>query len=75
MEKFVDILEPRRRDISTVGYFLKEYRGKHTCKQDGPTDAESHKIAVLRSRKIQELVEGVMRENRGFVLLLQPDFR
>lgn len=52
----MDILEPRRRDFSTVAYFLGEHTSKRTYKQNGPTFAETHKLSVLQSRKIQELI-------------------
>lgn len=59
MEEFVDILECRRKESSTVTYFLKEHYSKHTYIQNGPTDALTHKISVLQSRRIQELIDKV----------------
>lgn len=59
MEEFVDILAPRRKDLSTVAYFLRGRNWTRTYKQNGPTDANTHKISVLQSRKIQELIERV----------------
>lgn len=61
MDEFVDILEPRRKDLSTVAYFLKGCEWKHTYQQNTPTNSFYHKICVLKSRKIEELIEKVSR--------------
>ncbi|XP_066263116.1 dihydroxyacetone phosphate acyltransferase [Euwallacea similis] len=56
---FEDILEPRRREVSTWAWASRALRTQVAYKKVPRPTPNSHKIAVLRSYKISELIDQI----------------
>lgn len=59
LQKFKDILELRRNEVSNIFYFLRDHYGKIAHKQNRKPNPEQHKTDILGNAKIQNLIKQV----------------
>lgn len=59
LQKFKDILEPRRKELSNIFYFLRDHYAKVAHEQNHKPNAEQHKIDILGNAKVQKLIKQV----------------
>lgn len=58
LQKFKDILEPRRKELSNIFYFLRDHYAKVAHEQNHKPNAEQHKIDI-RQRQSTKLIKQV----------------